>query len=200
MVKSGLVDDPRVSPVRLAAHLGPGIPIYLALMLVDALGLLSGTARAADAPGSARATAVAALCSSWCCRARSCAAIRAGFAYNTCPLMNGAWFPPEILVIEPWWNNFVHNMATVQFDHRLHRDVRGGPLGGHVALRCRGRDARAGAGRAVARVVLARCRSASPRCSASAAAARRTAPVGAVIVFTCAIGLRHALRATRLHT
>jgi hypothetical protein len=46
------------------------------------------------------------------------AGIRAGFAYNTWPLMNGHWIPPEILMIEPWWRNFGYNMATVQFVHR----------------------------------------------------------------------------------
>jgi cytochrome c oxidase assembly protein subunit 15 len=46
------------------------------------------------------------------------AAIRAGFSYNTFPLMNGRWIPPEILLIDPWWSNFVNNMATVQFVHR----------------------------------------------------------------------------------
>jgi heme a synthase len=47
------------------------------------------------------------------------AGIRAGFAYNTFPLMNGAVVPPEIMMIEPWWRNFFWNMATVQFDHRI---------------------------------------------------------------------------------
>jgi cytochrome c oxidase assembly protein subunit 15 len=46
------------------------------------------------------------------------AGIRAGFAYNTFPLMNGALVPPEIMMIEPAWKNFFYNMATVQFDHR----------------------------------------------------------------------------------
>jgi cytochrome c oxidase assembly protein subunit 15 len=31
------------------------------------------------------------------------AGIRAGFAYNTFPLMNGHLVPPEILALEPWW-------------------------------------------------------------------------------------------------
>ena len=47
------------------------------------------------------------------------AGIRAGFAYNTFPLMQGHFVPPEILVLDPWWKNFFWNMATVQFDHRL---------------------------------------------------------------------------------
>jgi len=47
------------------------------------------------------------------------AGIRAGYAYNTFPLMNGHLIPPEIFMIEPWHLNFFNNMATVQFDHRL---------------------------------------------------------------------------------
>jgi cytochrome c oxidase assembly protein subunit 15 len=47
------------------------------------------------------------------------AGIRAGFAYNTFPLMNGHLLPPELFMLEPWWKNFFYNMATVQFDHRL---------------------------------------------------------------------------------
>jgi cytochrome c oxidase assembly protein subunit 15 len=47
------------------------------------------------------------------------AGIRAGLAYNTFPLMNGHWVPPEIMMLEPWYLNFFNNMATVQFNHRL---------------------------------------------------------------------------------
>ena len=47
------------------------------------------------------------------------AGIRAGFAYNTFPLMHGHVVPPEILMLAPWWKNFFWNMATVQFDHRV---------------------------------------------------------------------------------
>src|SRR5262249_37784265 len=47
------------------------------------------------------------------------AGIRAGFAYNTFPLMNGHVMPPEIMMIDPWYLNFFNNMATGQFDHRL---------------------------------------------------------------------------------
>ena len=47
------------------------------------------------------------------------AGIRAGLAYNTFPLMNGHFLPPESFIIEPWYLNFFNNMALVQFDHRL---------------------------------------------------------------------------------
>jgi cytochrome c oxidase assembly protein subunit 15 len=46
------------------------------------------------------------------------AGTRAGFAYNTFPLMHGRWVPPEIMLLAPWWKNFFWNLATVQFDHR----------------------------------------------------------------------------------
>jgi cytochrome c oxidase assembly protein subunit 15 len=47
------------------------------------------------------------------------AGIRAGLAYNTFPLMNDHFIPPEIFMLEPWYRNFFDNMATVQFDHRM---------------------------------------------------------------------------------
>jgi cytochrome c oxidase assembly protein subunit 15 len=46
------------------------------------------------------------------------AGLRAGYAYNTFPLMNGHLVPPEVLTLEPWWRNFFYNMATVQLVHR----------------------------------------------------------------------------------
>jgi len=47
------------------------------------------------------------------------AGIRAGKADNTFPLMNGHLVPPETFMLEPFWLNFVSNVATVQLDHRL---------------------------------------------------------------------------------
>jgi hypothetical protein len=106
------------------------------------------------------------------------AGIRAGFAYNTFPLMNGHVVPPEVLMLEPWWRNPFWNMATVQLDHRIGawllaivvpiawwRVVRADPsprarLGAHLALGCSPRKSR----------------SASRRSSRRAAAARRRAP------------------------
>lgn len=122
MVQSGLVDDPRVSPLRLTAHLGLAFVIFAAMFWV-ALSLVSARHwRASDAAqrGVRRlAQAVALLVFAMVLTGGLVAGIRAGFAYNTFPLMNGDLVPPEILLIEPWWKNFVYNMATVQFDHRL---------------------------------------------------------------------------------
>jgi cytochrome c oxidase assembly protein subunit 15 len=121
MVKSGLVDDPRVSQYRLTAHLGLAFLIY-GLMLWVALGLL----RPRDGYRDPRLAALRRF-SNWLVASifvmaltgGFVAGIRAGFAYNTFPLMNGHVVPPEVLLLEPWWLNFFSNMATVQFDHRL---------------------------------------------------------------------------------
>ena len=119
MVQSGLVDDPRVSPFRLTAHLTLAFAI-LGAMLWVALSLVS-PARTGDA--SPKLRRLARLCVGlvllMVVSGGFVAGIRAGFAYNTFPLMNGSLVPTEIMVIDPWWKNFFYNMATVQFDHRL---------------------------------------------------------------------------------
>jgi cytochrome c oxidase assembly protein subunit 15 len=122
MVKSGLVDDPRVSQFRLTAHLGLAFLIFAA-MFWAALSMLFAQrtrATAREQLGLRRfSLALAALVFVMVLSGGLVAGIRAGFAYNTFPLMNGAIVPPEIFMIEPWWRNFFWNMATVQFDHRL---------------------------------------------------------------------------------
>src|SRR5258706_268157 len=117
MVQSGLVDDPRVSSVRLAAHLGLAFIIYGSMLWLAMNLLIPAEARATRGPRAATATLVL-IVFAMVLSGALVAAIRAGFAYNTFPLMNGHWIPPEILLIDPWWMNFVHNMATVQFVHR----------------------------------------------------------------------------------
>jgi cytochrome c oxidase assembly protein subunit 15 len=122
MVQSGLVDDPRVSQFRLTAHLGLALAIFAAMFWV-ALSL-TFRERWSLAAGSGRgvrrfARVFAALVFVTALTGGFVAGIRAGFAYNTFPLMNGAVVPPEIFMLEPWWKNFFWNMATVQFDHRL---------------------------------------------------------------------------------
>src|SRR5205814_5696025 len=130
------------------------------------------------------------------------AGIHAGLAYNTFPLMNGAWIPPEVLEIDPWWKNFVYNMATVQLVHRMlalvivavaliawwrvHAD-RSAPLAA-----CRWSEALLAA---VALQVTAGIATLLLRVPIPLAALHQA---GAVLVFTCAIGLLDSLsRAAR---
>jgi len=196
MVKSGLVDDPRVSSVRLATHLGLAFLIYAAMLWV-ALGLIY--ARELAGAGLARAARVlAALVFVMVLSGALVAAIHAGYAYNTFPLMDGNWIPPEILMIDPWWMNFVHNMATVQFVHRTLAMViavsvaliwwrvrRGTPPGSHARTWAHALAAFAAA-QICAGIATLLLRAPLPLAAIHQA--------GAVLVFTCAVGLAHALR------
>ena len=121
MVRSGLVDDPRVSQYRLTAHLGMAFLIFAA-MFSTALGLLTPAPAPTDpARGRLRryASGLSALIFLMVLSGGLVAGIRAGLAYNTFPLMNGHVVPPEYLTLQPWWSNLFNNMAAVQFNHRL---------------------------------------------------------------------------------
>lgn len=123
MVKSGLVDNPHVSQYRLTAHLGLAFVIYAAMFWV-ALDLLkpdrTPVAAASRLRGLRRfSLGLTALIFVMVLSGGFVAGIKAGMAYNTFPLMNGHFIPPEIFMLEPWYRNFFDNMATVQFDHRL---------------------------------------------------------------------------------
>lgn len=121
MVMSGLVDRPDVSHYRLALHLCMAILIY-ALMLKVALGLLDPAPLSGWRGGTGplrrhtrTALGFAAVTIVW---GAFVAGLDAGHAYNTFPTMAGAWIPPEIATLVPWWLNPFENTAAVQFIHR----------------------------------------------------------------------------------
>jgi len=116
MVASGLIDNPRVSHFRLTAHLGMALAIFAAELWL-ALRLLSNHAPARGRLGRPALWLVA-LIFVMALSGGFVAGLRAGYAYNTFPLMNGHVVPPEILMLEPWWQNLLYNFATVQFVHR----------------------------------------------------------------------------------
>ncbi len=125
MVKSGLVDEPRVSHLRLTAHLGLAFVIFAAQLWV-ALDLLRTRPASSDSVLSAPrrslarlANGVAVLVFVMVLSGGLVAGLRAGLAYNTFPLMHGKFIPPDMFVLDPWYANFIGNIATVQFDHRL---------------------------------------------------------------------------------
>ena len=122
MVQSGLVDEPRVSQYRLTAHLGLAVLIY-GYILWTALGLLEPWPRSPDpvrvgGPGRLVWWVVGGV-GVMILSGGMVAGTRAGYAFNTFPLMNGQWLPPGALALEPWWRNLFENIATVQFVHRV---------------------------------------------------------------------------------
>lgn len=119
MVASGLVGRVEVAPERLATHLLLASLTFMALIWI-ALGLKP---RPTDAP---RPVAVQAKWFMWLVLFQIVlgalvAGSRAGLSYNTWPLMDGRFVPPveHLMRLEPWWLNFLENITTIQFQHRI---------------------------------------------------------------------------------
>ncbi len=106
MVQSGLVDDPRVSQLRLTAHLGLAFIIFAA-MLWTALSLLRGPARGGSGAAPLRrfAYALTALIFVMVLSGGLVAGIRAGFAYNTFPQFDHRVIACVLALAVPllWW-------------------------------------------------------------------------------------------------
>ncbi len=120
MVASGLVDVPRVSPYRLAAHLGLAT-IILGGLFWTALDLLRPRPSSVAIPARLRhlSTAVAALVLLVVISGGLVAGTKAGFAFNTFPLMGGRLIPDGLYTGHPVWVNVFEDITTVQFNHRL---------------------------------------------------------------------------------
>lgn len=119
MVKSGLVDDPRVSPYRLMAHLGLGVLIYGYLFWVAASLIPGSGVGKGDATISRHALALAALVFVTALSGALVAGLDAGMAYNTFPLMAGRLIPDNYLAQGATLATMFENIAAVQFNHRV---------------------------------------------------------------------------------
>lgn len=119
MVASGLVDNPRVSHIRLAIHLLTALTIFGALIWV-ALDL-RGLARAPVArPVRMPLVGIWALSLLFVQMLFGAyvAGLDAGYAFNTWPLMGAELYPAGAEWLAPGLRNFVDNPVTVQFVHR----------------------------------------------------------------------------------
>jgi heme a synthase len=121
MVKSGLVDIPRVSQYRLVAHLGLAVIIYSAMVWIALDLLYPGSQSDPHAgPGLKRfAFALSGLLFVMILSGGLVSGIHAGFAYNTFPLMDGRFFPLGLYGFDPIWTSIFEDITTVQFNHRL---------------------------------------------------------------------------------
>lgn len=118
MVKSGLVDQPHVSPYRLTAHLMLAIAIHVYMIWVGLRVWPGGTAIEAS-PATRRwlilsLTFVAITIVS----GGFVAGTKAGHMYNTFPWMGGRWVPETYWFLDPGWINLFENAPAVQFNHR----------------------------------------------------------------------------------
>lgn len=117
MVKSGLVDVPHVSPYRLSAHLLLAVVIYMYMFWV-ALGLLQSRQIAVAGWMRKAVYILVILILVMIVSGGFVAGTKAGFAFNTFPLMHEKWVPDGMWVLEPVWRNVFETIPTVQFIHR----------------------------------------------------------------------------------
>ncbi len=117
MVKSGLVDMPRVSHYRLAAHLLLALAI-LSWLWWMILGLLGTTRERTPRYFRGLAHLTLALLVVQITWGAFTAGLRAGLGFNTFPRMNGEWLASAATMMVPFWHNFIENGAMVQFIHR----------------------------------------------------------------------------------
>lgn len=116
MVKSGLVDMPRVSHYRLATHLGLALFLMCFIFWIAQDLRFPKRLRLTDALPKA-SIAFLVLVSLQILFGALTAGLRAGHFYNTFPTMNGFWFPPDIGLMGGIRDIF-ENPVTVQFIHR----------------------------------------------------------------------------------
>jgi len=121
MVASGFeADRTAVSPYRLVTHLGLAFVLF-GLLFWTALSLLRPARKVPMHAGALRGLvhATAGLAVLAMLAGGFVAGIRAGFSYNTFPLMDGRLVPEGYWDLAPALKNFTVNIAAVQFNHRL---------------------------------------------------------------------------------
>ncbi len=125
MVHSGLAPGMfDVASYRLAVHLGLaflilGLMAWYILTLGRAEAELMTARREGDRRLAGMATGVLHLTALQILTGALVAGIDAGRNYIDWPLMAGAFTPPNMWAIEPWYRNLFENDGTVQFFHRI---------------------------------------------------------------------------------
>jgi len=108
-----------VSQYRLAAHLGLAMVLF-GYVFWTALEI-SGAQRT-KSPAAARfrvwAFALVGLIFVQILLGAFMAGLDAGRAFSTWPSYAGAWIPPGLYDLSPWWINHFENHALVHFQHR----------------------------------------------------------------------------------
>ena len=120
MVKSGLVDEPRVSQYRLVAHFSLAMLVFT-LCLWYSFTLARGQYHGKYAQFTrykVMAIVSLTLVGMQMISGGFVAGLDAGLAFNTWPTMNGQWVPAGLWSHSPIYANLFDNMVMVQFFHR----------------------------------------------------------------------------------
>ena len=121
MVASGFFPESvAVSPYRLVVHLVLALVLYTAILWTG-LSVLRPTPQHVPHAGLLRGLArtCLGLIAIAIVTGGFVAGTRAGFDYNTFPLMDGDLVPIGYARLSPFLRNLTENVAAVQFDHRL---------------------------------------------------------------------------------
>ncbi len=122
MVKSGLVYDPQVSQYRLTAHLLAAVTIYIYILWV-AFGLQKKSPvvilEMAGKKLYRYAIWLTGLIVFMISTGGFVAGTKAGYAFNTFPLMGEKFIPDGMYTLQPFWLNWFENIAAIQFNHRM---------------------------------------------------------------------------------
>jgi len=121
MVASGLEPGmTAVAPIKLALHLTVA-SLILACLVWVASGLKDRNASSFEHSAGLAPRVLIGLIMAQIVLGGLVAGSKAGYTYNTWPLMDGALIPSPsaMFVVTPWIENFVDNVLLVQFNHRM---------------------------------------------------------------------------------
>ncbi len=120
MVKSGLVNVPEVSHYRLAAHLSLAFSVFGLSwwMLLDLDKEHDSTFDKKAVSYRSWAIGFLLLLCAQIAYGAFVSGMKAGYGFNTFPMMGNEWKPEGLFGLTPYWKNFVEDKFSVQFIHR----------------------------------------------------------------------------------
>jgi cytochrome c oxidase assembly protein subunit 15 len=119
MVASGLIDQPRVAPIKLGLHLLLAFTVFCVIQWTRWQVQDKPRGESTRNPFAWAVRAVFALIVLQIYLGALVAGLRAGLSYNTYPLMDGQFIPDGLHLLTPWWLNHLEGILTVQFQHRM---------------------------------------------------------------------------------
>ena len=118
MVKSGLVDRPDVSHLRLTIHLGMAFLLYVLLLWTGLTHLRNRSISIENKKRYRLGFVLIIMVYTTVLSGGLVAGLNAGAQFNTFPLMAGQWIPDGLYYMDPWYSNIFENLMTIQFNHR----------------------------------------------------------------------------------
>lgn len=117
MVASGLVDAPRVAPIKLGIHLLLAFTIF-SLLAITYWQIHAVPRHRVPRRAALTARGLLALTVLQIFLGALVAGLDAGLVYNTYPLMDGYLIPPDLFPLTPAWINHFESIPLVQWQHR----------------------------------------------------------------------------------